>query len=140
MTRSNVLNGGDVPAAGARADDGEAGTFVYVDGAVIPDNVVRLVVDPSVVVIPPAACEGRTKLAEIRFSEGGLREIEYRAFANCTALAGTLRIPSSVTIIHKCAFEYCTSLTEEVMRQNGLEEIRSFAFRGCTSLRKVGRA
>jgi hypothetical protein len=55
----------NVPAAGARADNGEAGTFVYVNGAVHPDDVVRLVVDPSIVVIPPTACEGRTKLTEM---------------------------------------------------------------------------
>jgi hypothetical protein len=125
-----------VPAASARADD-EAGTFVYVEGAIVPDDVVRLIVDPSVVVVPPAACEGRTRLAEIRFPDGGqLREIQHRAFANCTALSGPLRIPSSVKILHEGAFEYCTSLTE-VMLQDGLEEIRNFAFRGCTSLRQV---
>ena len=127
----------DVPATSApRADDEAAGTFLYVEGAIVPDDVVRLIVDPSVVVIPPAACEGRKKLAEIRFPEGQLREIQYRAFANCTALSGPLRIPSSVKILHECAFEYCTSLTEVVL-QDGLEEIRNFAFRGCTSLRQV---
>ncbi|KAL3808164.1 hypothetical protein ACHAXA_010650 [Cyclostephanos tholiformis] len=121
------------PAAPAD-DDGT--TFVYTEGARVPIDVVRLRVDPSVDVIPPETCLGRKKLIEVTFPEGRLREIQYRAFANCTALKGVLRIPSSVKIIDVGAFEYCTSLTE-VMLQDGLKEIRNFAFRGCTSLVQV---
>jgi hypothetical protein len=124
-------------AAAAVAVFDHAETFVYTGegGARVPDNVVRLRANPSVNVIYLEAVAGRTRLIDVKFCEG-LREIQYRAFAGCTALVGPLRMPSSVRIIHEGAFEYCTALTE-VMLQDGLKEIRIFAFWGCTALRRV---
>ncbi len=104
-------------------------------GARVPNNIVQLRIDPSVDMIHPKAIPGCTQLINVEFCKG-LREIQYRAFAGCTALVGPLRMPLLVRMIHEGAFEYCTALTE-VMLQDGLKEICNFAFWGCTALRRV---
>jgi hypothetical protein len=111
--------------------------FLYTGkgGASVPDNVVRLRVDPSVYVIHPKAIAGHMQLINIEFCKG-LCEIQYRAFAGCTALVGPLRMLLLVRIIHEGTFEYCTALTE-VMLQDGLKEICNFTFWGCMALRRV---
>ena len=50
----------------------ENAVFVYTgDGeAVVPQDVVRILVDPSVTSIPTNAFEGRKTLAEVELSEG----------------------------------------------------------------------
>ncbi|KAL3789137.1 hypothetical protein ACHAW5_007073 [Stephanodiscus triporus] len=110
-------------------------TYFGGDGKSVPNDVVRLRVDPSVDVIPPEAFRGRTSIVQIELHEG-LREIGERAFADCSSLVGPLKVPSSVKIIHEGAFARCTSLTEVILR-NGLEEIRNHAFSRCTALKRV---
>jgi hypothetical protein len=87
FTISPVEVKADHDASPAAADD-DGTTFVYTEGATVPNDVVRLRVDPSLVVVPPRACIGRKNLIEVTFPEGKLREIGYQAFAHCTALEG----------------------------------------------------
>ena len=128
-TISPVEMGADDDANAAVADD-YGMTFVYTAGADVPNDVVRLQVDPSVEIIPPMACMGRKKLTEVIFPEGKLLEIGYRAFAHCTALKGVLRLPNTLMTIDQHAFECCTSLTK-VTSRGDLENMRHIAFRGC---------
>jgi hypothetical protein len=130
----------DDDANPAVADD-YGTTFVYTEGAEVPNDVVRLRVDPSVKLISPKACLGRKKLIEVIFPEGKLLEIGIGAFAHCTALRGVLRLPNSLERIDQQAFECCKSLTKVTHRED-LENIRHIAFRGCAPtllLQRVGR-
>ena len=70
--------------------------FVYTERAVIPDDVVRVRVHPSVTVIPERAFDYRKKLEEVELCEG-LLEIHNRAFMHCTLTR--IKIPSTVTRI-----------------------------------------
>jgi hypothetical protein len=137
---SPVDVGADDDATAAVADD-YGTTFVYTEGAEVPNDVVRLRVDPTVERISPRACMGRKKLIEVIFPEGKLRAIGMRAFAHCTALRGVLRLPNSLMRIEQHAFECCTSLTKVTYRED-LENSRHAAFRGCAPtllLQRVGR-
>ena len=65
-----------------------AEVFVYTgagEGAVVPNDVVRVRIDPSVRVIPSRAFYQRRQLQEVEF-HNGLREIGYNTFSMCTAL------------------------------------------------------
>lgn len=53
--------------------------FVYTEGALVPRDVVRVRVHPSVTVIPHKAFDYRRKLEEVELCEG-LLEIETYAF------------------------------------------------------------
>ena len=80
--------------------------FVYMGGdMVVPDDVVRAQVHPSVTVIPERAFFCHTKLEEIELSEG-LIEIGNDAFFHCKALIH-VNIPSTtVKTIGSSAFSW----------------------------------
>ncbi len=66
--------------------DNAADVFVYTGGgAVVPNDVVRVKIDPSVRVIPSRAFLQKPKLQEVELYNG-LREIGERSFFFCTAL------------------------------------------------------
>ena len=112
------------------ADESNTELFVYTEGAVVPEDVVRVRVHPSVTVIPENAFSQREKLEEVELCDG-LLEIGQYAFHKCNSLK-SIAIPSTVTIIHRHAFSYCLKL-EEVELCDGLQTIENRAFYRCTS-------
>ena len=71
--------------------------FVYVEGAVVPDYVVRARVDPSVTVIPAEAFRDRVQLMEVQLPEG-LLEIGEKTFHGCN-LSWKMKLPSTLKVI-----------------------------------------
>mmetsp|Transcript_27945 Transcript_27945/g.59601 ORF Transcript_27945/g.59601 Transcript_27945/m.59601 type:complete len:562 (-) Transcript_27945:143-1828(-) len=113
-----------------------AEVFLYTGegGARVPDDVVRVRVDPSVTAIPEDAFRNREKLEEVELCEG-LREIGERAFINCIRLK-RIRIPSTVMVINSHAFCSCFQMAEVELCE-GIQEIREFAFSNCNVLKHV---
>ena len=58
------------------------------------------------------------------------------AFANCSSLKGSLRIPNSVTSIGSSAFSGCTGLTS-ITIPNSVTNIDNFTFSGCSGLNSI---
>ena len=88
------------------ADDNnnDDGVFVYTEGAVVPQDLIRARIHPSVTVIPDYTFQWRQKLEEVELCDG-LLEIGERAFYDCRALKN-INIPSTVVLIGDNAFEY----------------------------------
>lgn len=113
--------------------------FIYTgegDGAVVPDDVTHVRVDPSVTVIADGAFQGRLHLEKVELCEG-LLIIESKAFFECKSLI-EVNIPCTLRVIGESAFSHCETLELLDGRlPEGLEEIRNNAFRGCTSLIRI---
>ena len=107
--------------------------FVYTEGVVVPEDVVRVRVHPSVTVIPEQSFHEHQKLEEVELSDG-LLEIGKQAFCRCNSLK-RINIPSTVTRICSYAFHSCA--LEEVKLCDGLVEIGNSAFYGCKSLEQI---
>ena len=84
--------------------------FVYTAGAIVPMDVVRARVHPSVTAIPDEAFKDREHLEEVELC-GGLVEIGELAFNNCISLK-RVRTPSTLISIARYAFSYCKQLEE----------------------------
>ena len=119
-------------------------TFVYMGGdMVVPQDVVRVRVDPSVTVIPEKAFFKRGRLREVELCDG-LQEIGSYAFGmswdnrtnSYRSALKQISIPSSVRLIGDYAFRHCKKL-EEVMLCEGLLEIGERAFSSCTALKRI---
>ena len=112
------------------AGNNDTDVFVYIGegGPMVPDDVIRVRVHPSVTNIPGEAFRGCNKLEEVELCDG-LLEIGQYAFTYCTALK-RISIPSTVTNIHYHAFENCHEL-EEIELCQGLLEIGPYAFSKC---------
>jgi hypothetical protein len=144
------------------ADTDATDVFVYTgEGAVVPKGVVRVRIDPSVLVIPEGAFFRRSKLETIELHDG-LREIGQQAFENCTVLKEVelpdgvevigdyaafhscirftkFRTPPLVTTIPKgmltgCPRIFSLELPETIIR------VKGFAFGSCHSLRNIALA
>ena len=115
-------------------DNSNTDVFIYTEGAVVPDDVVRVRVHPSVTVIPERAFDYRKKLKEVELCEG-LLEIGEMAFMKCDALK-RITIPSSVTTVREWSFS-SSKLLEEVEMCEGLLEIREAAFSNCEALKYI---
>ena len=107
-------------------DNNNAEVFVYIEGVVVPDDVVRVRVHPSVTVIPEGAFKEQNKLEEVVLCDG-LLEIGDEAFMECQALQ-KITIPSTVTEIKFCSFYQCKSLDEVVLYEGNLQIIGVRAF------------
>ena len=115
-------------------------TFIYMGGdMVVPQDIVRVRVHPSVTVIPGRAFNQRFKLEEIELCEG-LLEIGTSAFGMSWGDEGSslkqVSIPSSVKVIGDWAFNHCEKL-EKVILCEGLLEIGSHAFSHCSALKSI---
>ena len=105
---------------------------------VVPQDVVRVRVHPSVTVIPEKAFYQQRKLEEVELCEG-LLEIGSNAFGGSwtkSCVFKRIRIPSSVKVIGSNAFYYCKKL-ETVELCEGLLEIGEHAFSQCRSSKKI---
>ena len=112
------------------ADD----VFTYTTGSIVPDDVVRVRVHPSVTVIPANAFMDRRKLEEVELPDG-LLEIGLCAFQQCSTLK-RMKIPSTLRKIGVGAFMLCIKL-EEVELCEGLLEIGNSAFSKCKGLKRI---
>jgi hypothetical protein len=91
--------------------DNAAEALVYMgEGSVVPRDVVRVRIDPSVLAIPEYAFKERTKLKKVQLHDG-LREIGLLAFNCCTALNG-LQLSGGVESIGSWAFSNCVRFTK----------------------------
>jgi len=109
------------------ADDNnnDDGVFIYTEGAVVPSDVVRVRVHPSITVIPERAfCEQR-KLEEVELCDG-LLEIGEHAFYECRALKH-INIPSTVTTIGEWAFSYALDQCTSIQLPDSIESIGEYA-------------
>jgi len=99
---------------------------------VVPNDVVRVRVHPSVTEIPYRAFAERINLEEVELCEG-LLEIGNEAFKDCKLLK-RINFPSTLKIIGNNAFNGCKSL-DGVELGNDIEWIGSYAFNrlGCKS-------
>jgi len=116
------------------AEDSNTDVFVYTAGAVVPEDVVRVRVHPSVRVISNSAFARRQKLEEVELCDG-LLGIGKSAFYSCTNIK-QVKIPSTVAIIRECAFENCENL-EEIELCDGLQTIEQYAFLNCNVLKRL---
>jgi len=109
--------------------------FVYTEGAIVPEDVLRVRVHPSVTIIPEEAFYKRQMLEAVELCEG-LLEIGKKAFMECVVLT-KITIPSSVIIIHESAFEKCSGLYNLKFFEGSLREIGDCAFNHCISLKRI---
>ena len=107
------------------ANNVDSEVFEYMGGdMVVPDDVVRAQVHPSVTVIPNKAFYYHTKLEEIELCEG-LLEIGNDAFICCESLRH-VNIPSTVKIISSYAF--CFAPLQTLFLPDSIESIYPHAF------------
>jgi len=102
------LKGGSSSLTHPAMAEYSAEVFVYTgvgEGAVVPRDVVRVRIDPSVLVVPIRAFEFNYKLQEVELHDG-LREIDLRAFLYCTAL-NKVQLSDEVESIGNYAFQCC---------------------------------
>jgi hypothetical protein len=111
-------------------DNTYADVFVYTgeEGAVVPQDVVRVRVDPSVTSIPASAFNGRKKLTDVELSEG-LVEIGGFSFGWCDHSITKINIPTSLMRIKDDAFY--DSLQTPIRLHDGIASIGAGAFAGC---------
>ena len=100
--------------------------FVYTwEVQIVPQDVVRVRVDPYVTSIPAEAFKSRTKLAEVELCEG-LVEIGHTSFGYCYRSITKINIPASLRRIGKFAFH--NSLRAPIHLHDDIESIGIFAF------------
>jgi hypothetical protein len=97
-------------------------------GAEVPDDVVRVRVDPSVTTIPLDAFSECKKLSEVELCEG-LVEIGDCSFALCDRSITKINIPTSLRRINDFAFS--DSLRSSIRLHDGIEDIGRSAFAHC---------
>jgi hypothetical protein len=104
--------------------------FVYTGeaGAVVPQDVARVRVDPSITSIPARAFYERRELVEVELCEG-LVEIGDRSFAGCGHSIKIINIPTSLRRINDWAF--VASLRAPIRLHDGIESIGEAAFAAC---------
>jgi hypothetical protein len=114
--------------------------FVYTGagGDAVPQDVVRIRVDPSVTSIPARAFDIhrfgyvlnpiRPKLAEVELCEG-LVEIGERSFASSHCTIMKINIPNTLRRVNDMAFE--SSLQTPILLHDDIESIGGGAFAGC---------
>ena len=119
--------------AAASADNDDILVYMGWD-TIVPRDVIRCRVHPSVTVIPEETFYARRELEEVELSEG-LLEIGVRAFYDCISLKRINKIPSTVIRIDERAF--CLASLRDVHLPDGIVSIGSHAFFYCnmTALR-----
>jgi hypothetical protein len=107
-----------------------ADVFVYTGegGLEAPRDMVRVMVDPSVTLIPARAFYERKKLVEVELCEG-LVEIGEWSFANCDRSITRINIPNTLRRIKD--FSFALSLRTTIHLNDGIESIGDGAFAVC---------
>ena len=107
----------------------DAEVFVYTGdgGDAVPDDVIRVRVDHSVMLIPARAFYGRKKLTEVELCEG-LVEIGAWSFTWCYH-SMKINTPNSLRRINDWAFYH--SLQCPIRLNDGIESIGASAFADC---------
>ena len=100
----------------------------------VPQDVDKVIIDPSVTTIGDHAFNGCTCLASIEIPQS-VTTIGDHAFRGCKSLASIV-IPQSVTTIGDYAFQGCISLASIEIPQD-VTTIGDHAFYGCTSLASI---
>ena len=106
----------------------DTAVFVYTGrqgGNKVPQDVVRVRVNPSVPSIPAEAFEERKKLTEVELCEG-LMEIGHYAFSLCGQSITKIIIPASLRRINNDTFD--SSLRCPIRLHDGIESIGVNAF------------
>ena len=98
------------------------------EGAVVPEDVVHVRIDPTVLVIPANLFLRQIELRQVEIQDG-LHEIGDGAFYRCTALR-ELQLSDGVESIGDNAFYHCTAL-RKVQLSDGVERIGRSAFVSC---------
>jgi hypothetical protein len=113
------------------AEGSNAEVFAYTgpDGAEVPQDVVRVRVDPSVTSVPDRAFQGRECLTEVELREGVV-EIGDGSFAYCLHSMTNINIPTTLKRINDVAF--VTSLRTPIRLHDGIESIGRGAFANCS--------
>ena len=107
------------------ANNVDSEVFEYMGGdMVVPDDLVRAQVHPSVAVIPDNAFRYRDKLEEIDLCKG-LLEIGNDAFFQCESLKH-INIPSTVKVIGNWAL--CAAPLHTLHLPDSVESIGEYAF------------
>lgn len=109
-------------------------SFLYTEGATVPQDVTHIEVHRSTKVLRRKAFAGLRHLEEVILHEG-LQIIEANAFHDCCSLK-RINFPSSLLAIGRYAFWGCRLLTEAPLSQ-GLQLIGRFAFICCNSLERI---
>jgi len=110
------------------ANDAEVFVYTGAGGAAVPQDVVRVRVDPSVTSIPVDAFNQRKKLTEVELCEG-LVEIGNGSFRWCDRSITKINIPNSLRRIKDYAF--AGSLRTPICLHDGIESIGDYTFAGC---------
>jgi hypothetical protein len=113
---------------GSNSTDAEIFIYTGEGGAVVPQDVVRARVDPSVTSIPAYAFQYRRELTEVELCEG-LVEIGGNAFNWCDQSITKINIPVSLRRICDDAFYH--ALRCPIRLHDGIESIGSDAFAYC---------
>ena len=104
------------------------------EGAVVPKDVVRVRIDPTVLVIPERAFARLAQLEEVQLSDG-VRSIGNAAFSGCRKFT-KFRCPPLVTIIPGDMFNGCNNMFSLEFTES-IIQIEDQAFGWCFSLRNV---
>jgi len=114
--------------------DGGVNIFVYMGGEQeVPMNVIHVLIDRSVEIIPRRAFLGRTNLVSVEFHDGVTR-VERQAFYMCISLRRLEML--GVVVVEYEVFKYCSALTD-VECGDRLETIGMEAFSNCRSLSNI---
>jgi len=104
------------------------------EGAVVPKDVVRVRIDPTVLVIPERAFARLAQLEEVQLSDG-VRSIGNAAYSGCRKFT-KFRCPPLVTIIPGDMFNGCNNIFSLEFTES-IIQIEDQAFGWCFSLRNV---
>jgi hypothetical protein len=112
------------------AEGSNVEVFVYTGpgGERVPDDVERVLVDPSVTSIPAKSFERRRNLTEVELSEG-IVELGEGTFAYCGHSITKIKIPNSLRRI--CDDALLESLRTPIRLHDDIESIGECAFNGC---------
>jgi hypothetical protein len=113
---------------GSSTTDTEVFIYTGEEGLEAPRDVVRVLVDPSVMSIPANAFKARKKLAEVELCEG-LVEIGDRSFGYCDHSITKINIPNSLRRICDAAFSH--SLRTPIRLHDDIEIIGIGSFACC---------
>lgn len=80
-------------------------------------------------------CDGCTNLKSVVLPPS-LRNIDFRTFAGCTALVGTMKLPNQIESIGSGAFRGCSGIQKFEIPAS-INFIHISAFRNCTALQEI---